>query len=69
MVTIAPIILPGGGAIPKVLREGLCNNTQKEAALAECHNTNTLYSFIDIFRLCSKKLKIVFHDHLHQTIL
>jgi hypothetical protein len=51
MLKIAQIILSAGGVIPKILREGLCNNTQRVAALAVCHNIDTLYSFIDIFRL------------------
>jgi hypothetical protein len=52
MLIIAQIILSAGGVVPKVLKEGLCNNTQRVAALAACQNINILYSFTDIFRLC-----------------
>ena len=52
MLIIAQIILSACGVIPNVLREGLCNNIQRVAALAACQNINIQHSFIDIFRLC-----------------
>jgi hypothetical protein len=68
MFIIAQITLSAGSVIPNVLREGLCNNNQRVAALAACHNINNLYSFIDTFRLFWKKLKVSFPRYLHQTI-